>query len=328
MVINTELLQRLTNFAQKHALITRDQTIIVGLSGGPDSLFLFYFLKQIQQEYNLTLIAAHLDHGWRSNSTDDVLFCKTVAENLNIECISAHASEIKIDKIPKGSLEEQGRLLRRTFFKNIAQQHQNSCIALGHHADDQQETFFIRLLRGSGVTGLAGINPKDGVYIHPLLCCTKQEIITTLEHNNISFLIDQTNESEQFLRNRIRLNVIPSLRICDARFDESLNRTMDNLRETDDFLIQHTKKIFEACTNRSYGKTWLNCETFFEQHEFMQKKILLHWFITENVIFTPSSGLFKEVLQFFKNSKSQKHTLYGSWSIIKKGTYVTIEHVN
>lgn len=316
---------KISNFIRTHELINHGQTVIVGLSGGPDSLFLLHVLCNLKKEYNLTLIAAHLDHGWRKNSAEDVQFCKHVAEQLGVDFIAAHAAEIQLQKPIKGSLEEQGRALRRTFFKQIAAQHPHSCIALGHHADDQQETFFIRLLRGSGVTGLAGIRPKDGIFIHPLLCCTKQEIIKELENNAIHFLIDPTNESEQFLRNRIRLNVIPALRQCDARFDESLQRSMENLRETDDFLEEHTKNIFDVCAHISHEKLWLNLEKFGEQHLFMQKKILLHWFIHEKVSFTPSSALFNEVLQFFKNSKNNQHTFYGAWHIVKKGNHVTIE---
>lgn len=323
--LSSDLIASITTFIDQHHLVVHGQTVIIGLSGGPDSLFLLHILTHLRNDYSLHLIAAHLDHGWRDTSADDVLFCKTVAEELGVKFIRKHAHEITISKPRKGSLEEQGRLLRRTFFKGLAAQYPGSCIALGHHADDQQETFFIRLLRGSGITGLSGIKNKDGIFIHPLLCCSKQTIIEALEKNNIAYLIDPTNESDQFLRNRIRRNIIPALRKCDARFDESLRRTMENLRETDDFLEEQTHTLFTQCTHESHGKLWLALPMLFEMHPFMQKKILLAWCMHAQVQFTPSSGFFNEILQFLKNKKSNHHTFYNSWQIIKKGNHATIE---
>jgi tRNA(Ile)-lysidine synthase TilS/MesJ len=161
-----------------------------------------------------------------------------------------------------------------------------------------------------------------------LLCCTKQEIITELEKNGINYLVDPTNTSDQFLRNRIRMNVIPALRECDARFDESITRTMENLRSTDDFLQQHTEELFNECTyihiKEHNESLWMNYDLLLQQHPFMQKRILLHWLITANVQFTPSQALFDEMLRFLHNNKSNQHTFYNAWNIIKKGEEATI----
>jgi tRNA(Ile)-lysidine synthase len=328
LIFSPELFKRLITFSQKEGLIQPHQTIIIGLSGGPDSVFLLYFLLTLQKKYNLYLIAAHLDHEWRSDSKRDVHFCKTLAQHANMPFFTAKASEIKLSKKFSGSREEEGRLLRRTFFEGIISKikNENVSIALGHHADDQQETFFIRLLRGTGLTGLTGIKPKDWLYIHPLLCCNKQEIIEALEKNNIDFLVDPTNQSDQFLRNRIRMNVIPALRQCDARFDESLARTMENLREADQFLQQEIEKVFSEITLTKNKQLQLNYKKLLTLHPFLQKQILLHWFIYEKVFFTPSAALFDEILRFLNNSKSKTHTLYQSWKLVKGADQISIEH--
>lgn len=325
MTFDPTLEQRLDAYTEQLGLISKSQTVIVGFSGGPDSVFLVYWLTKLQSNLQLSLVAAHLDHGWRENSAADAQWCADVATTLGVQFISKKASEIALpERMQNGSKEEQGRALRRAFFKEIAEKNSGAVIALGHHADDQQETFLIRLLRGAGVTGLAGIKPRDGTIIHPLLCCTKQEIIATLEKNGIEFLIDPTNVSDQFLRNRIRMQVIPALRECDARFDESIARTMENLRATDDFLQQHTEELFTACTTHRDNNIWLNSELFFQQHPFMQKRLLLHWLIAANVPFTPSQALFDEILRFLQNKKSSEHTLYNAWKIVKKGDLATI----
>lgn len=323
-MINPQCIQQLINFAEDKQLFQQHQTIIIGLSGGPDSIFLLHFLLQIKERYNLQLIAAHLDHQWRPESARDARFCKEIAERCGIKFITARASEIKLSKKVSGSKEEEGRILRRTFFEQIAKQYNPIAIALAHHANDQQETFFIRLLRGSGLRGLTGIKPKDGIYIHPLLCCNKQEIVKELEKNNITFLVDPTNQNDQFLRNRIRLHIIPALRQCDARFDESLTRIMHNLQEADDFLQQEIKKIFNELSELKDHQILLNYNKLLTLHPFLQKQLLLHWFIHKKVSFTPSSSFFEEVLRFLKNTKSKEHTFYQSWKIIKKKSYISL----
>lgn len=324
LIFEAELQERIRKFIDFHKLLVHDQTIIVGCSGGPDSLFLVHALYALRSEYNLTIVIAHLDHEWRPESARDLAFCADVAAALGLPFVAAKAAEIALPKESKGSREDLGRLQRRAFFESVAQQHDNAIIALGHHADDQQETFFIRLLRGAGVTGLAGIRVRDGRYIHPLLCCTKEEIVTTLEKNKIPFLVDVTNTSDQFLRNRIRLNVIPALRQCDARFDESINRTMSHLRDADDFLIAHTQELFTTCSVLENNKRSIDITKLFALHPFMQRRVLLHWFITEQVHFVPSDAFFEEIIRFLHNKKSMEHTLYQTWSIIKKGSFLFI----
>ena len=325
LIFDPSLRQRITNFIESQNLIKTGQTIIVGCSGGPDSLFLLYLTKEFEATHQCTILVAHLDHEWRTDSARDVLFCKERAQELGLMFVTEKACNILLQKKVGGSVEETGRLKRRAFFASIATNYPDSIVALGHHADDQQETFFIRLLRGSGITGLAGIKPRDGNYIHPLLCCTKQEIIATLEKNNIPFLADPTNESDQFLRNRIRMQVIPALRECDNRFDDSIKRTMDNLREADLFLNDHTKQLFEACSEIQENRRMLELVQFLSFNPFMQKRVLLHWFIQEKVFFVPSDAFFEEVMRFIHNKKSNEHTFYQTWSIVKKAHTLAIK---
>lgn len=324
MIFDPQLLERIRAFIVNNNLLQVGQTVIVGCSGGPDSLFLLHLLSALRDEFNLTLIVAHLDHGWRAESARDVEFCKEVAQRLGLEFCSARENTVILKKAMRGSLEELGRMLRRTFFASLIREHNDAVVALGHHSGDQQETFFIRLVRGSSVTGLAGMRARDGRYIHPLLCCTKSEIVATLEANNVPFLVDVTNECDQFLRNRIRMQVIPALRQCDERFDASLARAMDHLRATDDFLTAHTHALFDTCATTTDGATALALAPLLALHPFMQTRVLLHWFIAEGLQFTPSDALFAEVIRFLHNKKSRQHTFYRIWSIIKTSTHLTI----
>ena len=171
------MISKVRKFIEKHRIIEPNSTIVVGLSGGPDSVCLLHVLRQLQEEYGLVLIAAHLDHEWRNNSKEDARFCKQYAESLGIHFVEAKASEIVGVRKYNGSKEELGRRLRRSFFESVMQKNNGHSIALGHHANDQQETFFLRMMRGASIAGLSGMKPKERGYLRPLLGCHKHEIL-------------------------------------------------------------------------------------------------------------------------------------------------------
>ncbi len=165
--MHTPVFSKITSYIQKHSLITAGDTIIVGLSGGPDSVFLLHFLATLKKEYNLTLIAAHLNHGWRESAIDDELFCKTLCTEQGITYRSAHASKLTPTKKSRGSLEDEGRMLRHHFFAQLAQEYNAHKIALAHHQDDQEETFFIRLIRVQASPGLQACGHKKKCLYRP-----------------------------------------------------------------------------------------------------------------------------------------------------------------
>ncbi|HBL99026.1 TPA: tRNA lysidine(34) synthetase TilS [Candidatus Dependentiae bacterium] len=319
------LVDRVAHYCTEHQLLKPGSTVIIGLSGGPDSVFLLHTLSHLSPSLQITVIAAHLDHGWRTESEQERQFCSTMAKGLNIPFEWSHAKDIRLTTEPKGSLEERGRLLRQTFFKNVQQQHNAQTIALAHHHDDQKETFFIRLIRGAGAAGLAGIHPKDGDYIHPLLCCTKQEILSFLQSKSIPYCEDPSNRETRFLRNKIRLIALPALRKCDNRFDHSIARTMTLLRETDDFIKDTTRQTLELISHFEGPVRLLNREQFGTLHPYLQQQVILQWLIESRCYFIPSKALIKEIARFLSNKKSIRHTLYARWSIIKQGKYARLE---
>ncbi len=169
-----DLLSTIQAYNEKKGLIHDGARIIIGLSGGPDSVFLLHALAQLRTTRKLFLVAAHLDHEWRTESAQDMQFCKTLAESYAIPFVAKKISQLSLSYKSNGSKEEYGRKARRFFFESLAQEYNADAIALAHHADDQQETFFIRLMRGATVSGLYGMKPKDGLYIRPLLSIKKK----------------------------------------------------------------------------------------------------------------------------------------------------------
>lgn len=319
------LLKDIKNYCDKHQLLKPHMKIIVGLSGGPDSVFLLHILVQLKQYYQgLELIAAHLDHGWRPESAQDVIFCNQLAQELQVPFIARHASEITITQKHQ-SKEDLGRRLRRAFFESLAHEHNAQAIALGQHADDQEETFFIRLIRGTSLSGLASIRVKQGLYIRPLLSLYKQNILNYLHENYIAYLTDPTNTSNDFLRNRVRKYVVPALRASDQRFDRNCIKTIELLQKTDAYLEKHTQQLLQEITHTT---SILSIEKLLALDEFMHQRIVLAWLINNSVVFPVNAGFFKELLNFLRKPGSGTYTIPQAWSITKKDRIATIAKYN
>jgi tRNA(Ile)-lysidine synthase len=144
-------------------------TIILGLSGGPDSVFLFHLLNQLVIDGSINLVAVHVDHCWRENSAHDAEFCKQLCQEKNIPYELYKNGKIAGEIVHTGSQEDYGRRLRRHCFQDARTKHNADFIALAHHRQDQQETFFVRLLRGTSLNGLRCMDSLNGYYSQHLL---------------------------------------------------------------------------------------------------------------------------------------------------------------
>jgi len=301
--------------------IQANTTIIVGLSGGPDSIYLLHQLHQVKNKLNIKIIAAHLDHEWQESSKIAAQTCKDICDDLSIPLITKKLSELKFKSKWNGSQEELGRKMRRHFFESLAQEFQATTVALAHHQQDQQETFFIRLLRGSSLTGLTGIKEKDGLYVRPILHCSKSEILDYLDHNKIAYYTDPTNCSDDYLRNRIRNHVVPALQLADNRFDKNIISTMNHLTQVDDYLNQQVNQTLTVISTDQGIETQL----FLQLHIVLQQRLLLHVMIAEKVTFTPSQKLLKEIVRFLTTSNSRTHNIHTSWTIQKSKSRFSIK---
>lgn len=318
------MVEKIKKFIEKHTLIPSHSLIVVGLSGGPDSVVLLHILAQVQQELQCTLIAAHLDHEWRQNSGQDAHFCQEFAASLNIPCITQKTSQLHHSARFNGSQEEYGRKLRRAFFEQVQQEYGATHIALGHHRSDQEETFFLRLIRGTTLSGLTGIKPQQGPYIRPLLGVSKEEILSYAHEHLLSYCHDYTNNERKYLRNKLRLDVLPQLRASDTRFSENMDRTVSHLQETEQFLQRLTAQTFAGLIKKEQRPYHLARHSFLGLDPFMQYRILLHWLIAEQVPFVPTQAFLHEIMRFLHHSKQGSHQLHPNWSIEKKGSCILI----
>ncbi len=299
---------------------TPNSTVIIGFSGGPDSVCLLHLVSKIKSELNLRIIAAHLDHGWRKESALDATWCKHTCKEFGIEFVSRTSSDLNYSPKYNGSKEELGRKLRRYFFEKLAHEYQAQVVALAHHTDDQIETFFIRLLRGSSLSGISGIRAQDGLYIRPLLDWHKSDILNYLKKENLSYLEDSTNFEQSFLRNRIRLNLLPMLGTIDARWQKTIPNCITQLQQTDNFLNKHCQKLILEITHPN-NESYIHIEKFLEIDEILQHRIILMLLIKKKIQFTPTTALFHEILRFIMSKQSNKHTINQKTALIKKDGY-------
>lgn len=320
------IFSKINRFVGLHNLIEHTVSVVVGLSGGPDSLFLVHYLAHLKKEGKIgRIIAAHLDHQWRENSARDVLFCKTACEALGVEFVSSTLSQLDFAKKNQGSKEEIGRHARRFFLEQVRTTHNADVIALAHHLQDQEETFFIRLVRGSSLSGLVAMRPKSGVYIRPLLEIGKPEIIAYLEAHSIPYLIDPTNEHFDYLRNRIRATVLPALQAVDERFDQNFLVTLNRLHSTEELLESLTKSTYENISHLTDTGRILDVTRLLAHHPAMRYRLLMHWLIEHNVPFATSQSFLDEIIRFLHTSQSKEHAMHKTWKLVKKKNFLSIE---
>lgn len=307
--------------------------IIVGLSGGADSVFLLHHLVLISKQMPLEIIAAHLNHGWRGKDDEiDEQFCQNLAQQLGITLTTANASDIVIKQQWNGSQEELGRNQRHTFLQNVATQSQADVIALGHNAQDQEELFFIRLIRGTSLEGLCGMKEYEGNIIRPLLQLSREEIETWLTEANQPWQHDSDNDNRRFLRNRIRHELLPLLRTIEPRFTATFSRTHMLLNDEqgliEELVLHEFGKVFTTSSSPlqlSMPKDYIekamligNLAMFKALNPMLQRHVFKKLCQQAGAPFPGSLGIIDEALRFLNNPRGGTHEIMNGWILSKK----------
>jgi tRNA(Ile)-lysidine synthase len=242
----------------KFGMIRRGDGIVVGVSGGPDSVALLRVLHALKSELGFWMIIAHLDHRLRSNSVQDADFVRDLAKDLDIE-IKVKATDVRqLAQDRDMSIEEAGRRARYDFFEQVRASAAADTIATAHHLDDQVETFFLRIFRGSTLKGLGGIPPVRGRIIRPLIEESREEILSFLEDHEIPFRLDSSNLTCETDRNFIRNRLIPVIRERFPDFRGPMSRTMDLLGQEDEFLTGLASDLRSQAIRQSGKKITLD----------------------------------------------------------------------
>ena len=200
-----KLEQNFLDTIKENNLINKGDVIVVGVSGGPDSITLLTCLNKFKDYFEIKIICAHINHLIRKDSTEDEQYVENMCKNMGIKCYVKRADVEKIAKEQKKGSEEVGRKIRYDFFDEVARKENANKIAIAHNMKDNAETMLLNIIRGSGLTGLEGIQAEEyGKYIRPLINCTREEIEEYCEKNNLQPRIDSTNKENIYRRNIIR----------------------------------------------------------------------------------------------------------------------------
>ena len=228
-----ELFREILKLNKKYNLIENNDTIVVGFSGGPDSVFLVEMLKKLQYFFNFKIYLVHINHLLRGEDADsDENFSFEYAKKNNLEIFIKRIPVKEIAKEVGKTLEEVGREERYKFFSEIYEKVGANKIATAHNKDDQIETFLFRLIRGTSLQGLEGIKIKNNNIIRPISEIYKKDILEYLNKNEIQYKIDKTNFENEFTRNSIRLNLIPFIEErYNIKFKDKIFSLIEEIRE-------------------------------------------------------------------------------------------------
>ncbi len=237
------LYRRIIEFMQTNRILMRDEKILVALSGGPDSVFLLHFYAEIAREYGLHIEAFHLNHMIRTSAGRDESFALSLCKELGIVCYVYRSDVRAISKHQGISLEEAGREERYRIMSELVKRHKFDKVATAHQMDDNAETVLMHLTRGTGLKGLAGIPVRRGELIRPLLCVSRQELMTHIDANHWDYCIDETNAEETYFRNRIRAEMMPFFTQENPSFARAVLQTAEITAEADRFFTSCAEQI-------------------------------------------------------------------------------------
>ena len=304
------MITKILSFIQKHNLITADDRLIVGVSGGADSVCLLHVLSILQKKIPFSIYVVHVHHGLRLQADDDEAFIVSLCLELEVPYEVIHASALQEAKNQKISVEEAGRNVRRLAFETAMKRHEGTKIVLAHHRNDNVETVLMNLMRGAGISGLSGIKALAGDYIRPLLVVDRLEIESWLQSRNFGYRTDETNSENVYTRNCLRNQIIPLMEAhVNSQAVLHVDRAAHRLREVDDFLNKQTeaawKKMIPDAT-KSKGGIYIPDETKAEESIYIPDELYhdLHPALQKNIIK-------KALITLSKKSKNidQEHIL-------------------
>lgn len=227
----------------KYKLIDSGDRIVLGVSGGPDSICMLQVLNNLKEKLNFEIFVAHINHGIRENAKLDEEYVLNFCEKINIKCFVLKANVKEFAKQNKLGLEEAGRKVRYDYFNEIMNKTNSNKIAIAHNSNDNVETIILNILRGSGPSGLKGILPKNGIYIRPLIEIKRDDIEKYT--NSLNPRHDESNDENEFSRNKVRNIVIPFIKNeFNPNILDTIIRLSDLVSEESEYLDFETEKIY------------------------------------------------------------------------------------
>ena len=302
---------KVLNTIKRYEQIKSGDTIVVGVSGGPDSICLLNVLKNLQNELKINIVVAHINHMIRKEADSETEFVQDFCEQRDIKCFVKKADVLQIAKEKKLGTEEVGRKIRYDFFEEVKNLVGGNKIATAHNANDNAETVLMNFLRGSGSTGLKGIEPiRDNKLIRPIIECTRQEIEQYCNEKGLNPKYDKTNQENIYTRNKIRNMLIPYIQDnFNPNIIETIN-IMSNLIATDEMYFKSIVKqsYKETFISRTEKEIILDLKKFNVLEKVIKSRLIIY---TINELLGTTNGIEKihieDVIKLCKNNIGNKY---------------------
>ena len=299
---------------KKYNMIENGEKVVLAVSGGPDSICMLDILNDIKNDetidINLEIVVAHVNHMIRKEAEEDEKYVKKYCEEKQIEFYSKSIDVQKMANNNKIGLEEAGRKARYDFFDEILEKTNAQKIAIAHNKNDKVETVLMHILRGSGINGLKGIEPKRGKYIRPLIECERNEIEEYCDNKKLQSRIDKTNFENKYTRNKVRNLLIPYIQ---KEFNPNLIKTIDRLSnlvaEEENYMDKQVEKAYkEMLISEKEKEIQLDLKIFNIQEKVIKSRIILY---TITRLFGNSKGLEKihieDIIKLCSNNIGNKY---------------------
>ena len=286
--------EKVKEIIKKYNLINTGDKIVLGVSGGPDSIAMLDILRQLKSEMEFEIYVVHINHSIRGEDADeDEEYVKNYCRKYEIECFTKKIDVPTIARTEKIGTEEAGRKVRYEYFEEILKETGSNKIAIAHNKNDNVETIIMHLLRGSGISGLKGIEPiRENKFIKPLIECDRQEIEKYCEENNLQPRIDKTNFENECTRNKIRNIVIPYIKKeFNPNIIETMTRLSDVISSENDFIENIAKENYnKILVIEGKDKIELKLKEFNLLDEVLKNRIIL---IATKKLFGSTQGIEK-----------------------------------
>ncbi len=291
------------NTIKKYNLIENGDKLVLGVSGGPDSISMLNILNELREEMNFEIVVAHINHGIRENAKIDEKFVLNFCKNIGIECYVLNTNIKELSKEEGRGLEETGRIVRYNFFDEILQKTNSNKIAIAHNQNDNAETIIMNIIRGSGLSGLKGIEASNGKYIRPLIEAKREEIEDYCKNEKLNPRHDESNDENIYTRNKLRNIAIPYIKKeLNPNIIDTIKRLSDIAKDDINYLSIQTKNAYEnmlfkesfskenVYNNEKEAKIILDLKKFNNENKAIQKRVILY---AINELFGTTKGIEK-----------------------------------
>ena len=297
---------------ETYNLIEKNDKIVIGVSGGPDSICLLHVLYGLKEKLGIEIVVAHVNHMLRDVADLETEYVQSFCKKLGIECYVKKADILEISKTQKKGTEEVGRQVRYDFFNEVAKKTNSNKIATAHNSNDRAETVILNILRGSGLSGLKGIEPiRDNKYIRPLINTDRQDIENYCNDNKLEPKYDKTNNENIYTRNKVRNTVIPYIKKeFNPNIIKTINRLSSLATEENEYLQAITKQEFENLLIEKTENIILDLHKFNSLNLVIKRRLILY---TINEVLHTTNGIEKvnidDIIKLCKNNIGNKYLM-------------------